>query len=255
WRRRSAGSASLPACVASHSRDSSARTRARPWTPLPVKSAKKSPARNAMTSTQNAPVRNAPDVPRPVSFARNGSAKKRATAAMTVRQPTALRFLGGGSACSRSHSARISWCSADTVILPSVRDLVLLQLPFPEGGQRFLAQELFHRQPPPGDGTRDLVVDEIVAEPDPRSVAARAGVVHALHPGPVDGRQAHGARLAARVQLAPLQAEGLQPPARAADGHDLGMRRGIVGRCHPVPAAADHLAVSYHHRAERAARV
>src|SRR5207249_2996587 len=95
----------------------------------------------------------------------------------------------------------------------SVRDLVFLASPLVERHERLGPQQLLHRKPSLADRPRDLAIDEIVVEVDPRGVLARGAEVHVAETGPVDGREAHRARLAARVQVAVGQLEGPEAPA------------------------------------------
>ncbi len=72
-----------------------------------------------------------------------------------------------------------------------------------------LALDLFHRQRAGRDLERELLVDEVVVEPDLGRIVPGAGVEDAVEPGPVNRRQAHRAGLAAGVKLAPFE---IEPP-------------------------------------------
>ena len=102
-------------------------------------------------------------------------------------------------------------------------------------------------------GRRQLLVDELVPELDAGGVVAGDGEVDLADARPVDGPQAHGARLATGIDFAAGQIVGLQFPAGMPDGHDFGMGGGIVGLDDLVPAFADDGAILDYHSAERPA--
>ena len=71
------------------------------------------------------------------------------------------------------------------------------------------------------------MINEIVLELDLRRIPARVGVVDPLEPRPIIADR-HIGHSRSSVQLALAELKRLQPPARVADRHDLGVRRGIV---------------------------
>ena len=87
----------------------------------------------------------------------------------------------------------------------------------------------------------ELLVEKCVVEAGPRRVGGAAAVIDRIEPRPVSRRQAHGARLATGVELAPGQRERAQRLACGANGIDLAMRRRIVGRRDGVRALGNDL--------------
>src|ERR1700722_19320223 len=120
-----------------------------------------------------------------------------------------------------------------------IADLVGLALPGLESGVRFLGQEAGHRQAPPLYRERDLAIDEIIIEADTRRIGAAVGVIDPIEPRPIDRREAHGAGLAARIDLAAGEAEIPLGGAGSAYGADLGMRGRIIGGGNLVPPLRD----------------
>ena len=112
---------------------------------------------------------------------------------------------------------------------------------------------LLERHPALIAGTPDFVVDEAVVEAGIGGVVSRAREYDAGRARPVQRPQAHGARLAAAVDLATVQLEGAQRFAGVADRDDLGVGSRVVGGRHEVRARGQDLPISDHHRTERAA--
>src|SRR2546430_2740276 len=71
--------------------------------------------------------------------------------------------------------------------------------------------------------TRDLLMDERVANPRRCRVLLRIREVHFIRTRPIDCRQAHWTRLTTRVYLAPGKLKTVQSGTRFADRNHLGM--------------------------------
>jgi len=135
----------------------------------------------------------------------------------------------------------------------SVPDLVGLPGPRAKCLVRLGAHQCLHSDLSPSWRKGDFPVDEIVVKPDSRGVLACVAVIDGGNTGPVNRGKAHGAWLAARVERAIGQLEGLEPSAGVADRDNLGVRRRVTGRRHLVPPASDNRATSHHDAAKRAA--
>src|ERR1700716_712412 len=121
--------------------------------------------------------------------------------------------------------------------------------PLLDDGVGFGRHELLCRGRPLADRTADVVRQAIDRHHVGR-VGQRIGVEDAVDPSPPDGRDAHLARLAARIDVAARQVEGAQPLAGVADGRHLAMQRGVVIDQHCVAAFAHDPAVSDDHGGE-----
>ena len=99
----------------------------------------------------------------------------------------------------------------------------------------------------------DFVVDERVVETCPGSIVLVATIIQVVKVRPVDGSQAHGARLARGVEVAPREVERAQPAGGLADGVDLGMGGGVVVGRHAVGALGHDDTVLHYHGGEGAA--
>ena len=125
--------------------------------------------------------------------------------------------------------------------------------PDAETGQRLVAQQLRHGQLAVGQGSVQLLVNELVVEADGGGIGLGIAVENPARPGPLNGPQAHGAGFATSVEVAAIELEGAQLLAGFADGIDFGVAGGVVGAGDLVEAAGDDCAVFHHHRAEGAA--
>src|SRR6266851_1635795 len=85
---------------------------------------------------------------------------------------------------------------------PSVGNLVGLRQPFLEHQTSFLGAEPDERHRAVVDCGLEFSVDAGIVEADRRRIGTRVGVVDAVQPRPIDGTEAHRARLAARIDLA-----------------------------------------------------
>jgi hypothetical protein len=77
-------------------------------------------------------------------------------------------------------------------------------------------------------GTSEFAVEEGVVEGGAGRVGAGVAVPDAIHAGPVDGREAHGAGLTTGIDFAAFERESGQGLAGGADGADFGVGGGIV---------------------------
>jgi hypothetical protein len=95
-------------------------------------------------------------------------------------------------------------------------------------------------------------IDQRVVKADLRGIGIGVGEINAGEPGPVDGSQAHGTRLAGSVDLAAFKIEDAKFLAGIANGADFGMRGGIVGGSNLIRAFGNNRAVFHNDRAEGA---
>ena len=137
----------------------------------------------------------------------------------------------------------------------SVLYLVFLVHPHPEGAEGFMREQDFAVETAFVLGKLQLVVDERVIEADVFGVGLVVAVVEFVDMGPVDGAEAHWARLARRVNLAAGKVEGVEFGAGGADGADLGMSRGVTVGGDAVDAGGNDFAVARDNGAERSAAV
>src|SRR5215472_10868366 len=124
--------------------------------------------------------------------------------------------------------------SVDGSMPPLVEHLVRLLLPGPESRESLFLHQLKHRDPALGNGLRELAIDERIVETDARRSGGRVAKVHTSQVRPIDSAQAHGAWLARGVNLAILKNESVELGASLANGYDLRVSRGIVGRGHAI---------------------
>jgi len=113
-------------------------------------------------------------------------------------------------------------------------------LPFNKGLQSLSMKQLLHRDPSAANWKRDLAINKIIIESDPRCIFSRVAVENPPESRPINRRQTHRARFAARIQFAIIKLEGPEPLAGIANSNNLGMRRGIVGGSDLVTAASDN---------------
>ena len=91
----------------------------------------------------------------------------------------------------------------------------------------------------------EFLIEENVIESSVCRIGGAGAVVDGIDPRPVGRRQAHGARLATGIELAAGQGEGSQGFRRRADGVDLAVGRGIVGRGHGVDSLAQNPSITH----------
>lgn len=101
----------------------------------------------------------------------------------------------------------------------------------------------------------DFFIDECVVKSGLGGFVASVGIKDAVWSGPVDGAEAHGARLATRVNVAACQLECIQVTAGVPYRDHFRMGGGVVGGGDAVGATAHDLTVFYDHTAERSALV
>lgn len=100
---------------------------------------------------------------------------------------------------------------------------------------------------------REEVVEFAIAEPDEGIILYGATIVHPAYVGPKAGAEAHVARLAGGVDIAPCEVVRAQAAAGVANGLHLAVGGGVVLAEHAVVAETHGLAVLHHHRPEGAA--
>src|SRR5271165_4174933 len=134
-----------------------------------------------------------------------------------------------------------------------VPDLVGLPGPFGERQLGLPGKQVLHRDPPLLRRKRYLGIDEVVVETDVRGVLAGVAVIHGRNARPVYRRQAHRARLAARIERAIGQLEDGELPAGLADRDDFRVRRRIARGGDLVAAPPYDAPVPDHDASERSA--
>src|SRR5450631_2185512 len=110
----------------------------------------------------------------------------------------------------------------------SVGRFVVLFVPGTKGDQGFFAHQLDHGNFAVGVGELDLAVNEGVVKTEFCGVGGGVGEKNANGPGPVDGAEAHRARLTARIHFAAGEFEGAELFACGADSHYFGVSGGII---------------------------
>src|SRR5690606_4728919 len=123
-----------------------------------------------------------------------------------------------------------------------MRSVLDTPLEAPPGVERTIpavADQPTHRDLPLGRRPSDLRVDERVVESGSGGVLHRGRVEHAVGPRPIDRAEAHGTRLAGRINIAPFELKGAHAGARAAHRDDLRMGGRIVTARHEIRALAD----------------
>ena len=142
-------------------------------------------------------------------------------------------WMGRTHRTSHSGLARAS-ANMPYKIEKSVFDFVTLRRPLLEGLQRSVAHEVLAKDVTLGVVEFELVIDEGVVEVDTLGVFLGVAIADTAHTRPIEGRKAHGARLARGVDGAPLQLKCAQLLTGIADRRHLGMSRGIVIGHHAV---------------------
>src|SRR5688572_1881328 len=140
---------------------------------------------------------------RPASSRRWRTPRALSAAAATIcstRSSTSTSSASATSACTASAPSSAPATPAPTH-LELVRDPVGAGEPGAHHVDGGAAEELLHRQLPPGDRQADLVVEEGVVEADRRRVVAPRRVPDAVDARPIGGGKAHRARLARSEEL------------------------------------------------------
>ena len=133
--------------------------------------------------------------------------------------------------------------------------LVVLRAPGFEGGERFVAQQGVGREMPLGAGECELVVNERVIEAVLCRVGLGAGEVDPFQTRPIDGSEAHRARLAGCINLAAAQIEGAEGTGSTTNGADLRVSRRVIVGSDSVGAGCDDFSVACYDRSEWSAAV
>ena len=81
---------------------------------------------------------------------------------------------------------------------------------------------------------RDLVVNKRIVKTRLRRLMPRRRIHHPLRPRPIQSAKTHRARLTGSIHHTVRQLKIPQPLTGIADRNDFSMRRGIVGRRHPI---------------------
>lgn len=126
-------------------------------------------------------------------------------------------------------------------------------LPEAEGAEGVGAGHMDAGQVPLLAGKRQLFVDICVGEVDGGGILLGVAEVDALHAGPVEGAQAHGARFAAAVDGAAGKRIGAERGAGIAYGLHLGVGRGVIETRDAVDALPYYLPAARYDRAEGSA--
>lgn len=115
--------------------------------------------------------------------------------------------------------------------------------PEAEGVQGFFIEQMDEGYGTAVDGLVELFIDEAIGEVDVGGVLLGVAVINASEMCPVDGAEAHGARLAGGVDDAVGQVEGAEFSAGLTDGVHLGVGRRVVIDGDTIGASCDDLAI------------
>src|SRR5690606_25803704 len=130
-------------------------------------------------------------------------------------------------------------------------------LPLPErleDGEALVAEEAaLDLDLAPAEPLHGLVRDRELVEAEGAGVLDGRAEDDAVAAGPVDGREAHRARLRRRVDGAAGEVDGVELAAGHAEGVDLGVRRDVGALPDDVVDARDDLGAAHDARAEGAA--
>ena len=118
---------------------------------------------------------------------------------------------------------------------------------------RLFAEELVHGDAAVRAWASEFGIDEGVVEASAGGIGGSGGVEDASGTSPVDGAEAHGARLASAVEIATGKLEIAQDVAGLADGDDFGVGGGIVGGGDAVGTFSDDAVAFDDESGERAA--
>ena len=91
-----------------------------------------------------------------------------------------------------------------------------------------------HGNAPSGRRDLQLIIDESVVKTGTRGVGRSCSVENSRGARPVNRAEAHGARLARRIEIAALELKISENAAGLANGHDFRMRRRIVRKSDAV---------------------
>jgi hypothetical protein len=122
--------------------------------------------------------------------------------------------------------------------------------PLLEGALGIVIGHLDHGNAPRGRRHGDLAVDEGIVEARGAGVSLGRGEEDVRGPGPEQGAQTHGARLARCVNITAGQPVVAKHTAGFADGHDFGVGGRVVSERDAVGSGGDDDTVSYHQRSE-----
>src|SRR5260370_32752230 len=129
----------------------------------------------------------------------------------------------------------------------SIPNLVRFGGPLREGKMRLPRAQQHTRNLARGWRQRHFAIDELIVEADCRCLLAGVRVIERAESGPIDGAQAHRARLATRIDLAIRQMESAGLRAGATDGDDFGVGGGVAGRGDLVATFGHDDAVTHDH--------
>jgi hypothetical protein len=132
----------------------------------------------------------------------------------------------------------------------SVNNLVGLLLPGAKRRQSLGPHQLDHWYLARGIRLRDLRIDQRIVEANERGIGRAVSETDASQVRPVDGAQAHRARLAGSKDFAIAQLEGTKLAARLTDGNDLRMCGGIECGGDLICSFGNDGIILDHHRAE-----
>lgn len=101
--------------------------------------------------------------------------------------------------------------------------------------------------------TAEFVVDEGIVETSSGGIGSGGSVENMFRTRPIDCAEAHGARFAGSIEIAPGQLEAVEDATGLADGFDFGVGRRIVGGRNAINGFGDDLAALYNKGSEGAA--
>src|SRR5260370_2275880 len=129
----------------------------------------------------------------------------------------------------------------------SISNLVRFGGPLREGKMRLPRTQQHTRNLARGWRQRHFAIDELIVEADRRGLLAGVRVIESAESRPVDGAEAHRARLAARIDLAIRQMESAELRTGATDRDDFGVGSGVAGRGDLVATFRHADAVTHDH--------
>jgi len=135
----------------------------------------------------------------------------------------------------------------------SVFFLVRRSNPCRKTGPCFIAQQLGSRQRTCRLLLAKLLVEKRIVKPGTRSVGRARAIVDRIQPRPVAGGEAHGARFAACIKLAPGQRKRPQRPASRSNRVHFAVGSRVMCRRNRVRALANNFAVAHNHSRKRTA--
>jgi len=131
-----------------------------------------------------------------------------------------------------------------------VADLVWFLFPGAKRIERFFAHHLDHGDFAVRVGLGNFPVDEGVVETGFRGIGCSCGEINAIEARPVNGPQAHEARLTASINLTTCELKCSEFLAGFSNGNHFGVGGGIVRWGYTVSGLGDNFSILYNQRTE-----